>query len=114
MTPLANVWLLRPATTPLIVIGLVLKICCPRATALRASLYESCDLRFFHPSNTVNAVELKSTPVGFRPTGSLIPMKNGCSEIATGPPDAPCALRLPAEWSRACAVNSPVSKATIC
>ena len=43
-----------------------------------------------------------------------MPMKNDCLASGSGPPSAPCDRRLPAFLSRACAVNSPISKATIC
>ena len=63
--------------------------------------------------NIVNALGSKGAPVGFKPTGSLMPVKNGCADSATGPPVAPRALRLPARRSRVCAVNSASSNSTI-
>ncbi len=120
VTPFGNVCSFRPAT-PLRTIGLVLKISWPRAMArrarsMRSSVSPSAPPRRSrdHASKIVNARGSNGVLVGFRPTGSLIPMKNGCCESATRPALARrrrAAGRRPR--SQTCAVNNPVSKATM-
>ena len=112
VTPFGNVWLLRPAT-PEMTIDLVLKICCPRAIARRELVVASRPFRLPHASKMVKAFGSNAAPVGFRPTGSLMPVKNGCRASTAGPPPAPSARSDPASRSRAWAVNRPVSNATI-
>src|SRR5262245_29278370 len=110
VTPLANVAPLRPAT-PLIVNAFVLKMVSPRAIACRVSVSRSGGepLSRVHAANRVNTFGSNDAPVGFSPTGSLIPTKNACLESALGPPCAPSDRRLPARRSRTCAVNNLVS-----
>src|SRR2546427_430632 len=89
VTPLGNVTPLRPAT-PLIVIGFVSKICWPRAIDRRAAANGSdAGASAAQALKSVNAFLSKGAPVGLRPTGSLMPTKNGCAERAVGPPAAP-------------------------
>src|SRR5215467_4270590 len=81
VTPFENVWLFKPAT-PEITIGLVLKIVSPRAIALRVRVVSSAGRPASddHAANSPKTFGSKAAPVGFRPTGSLIPTKNGWRE----------------------------------
>jgi hypothetical protein len=113
VTRLGNVWLFNPAT-PAITIGFVLKTSWPRAMARRAwGISRGPPDAFIQASNSVKARGSKRRPVGFNPTGSLIPMKNGSADKAIGPPFAPAARNCPASSLSACAVNSAVSNSTI-
>jgi len=78
LKPFGKVSLLSPAT-PWITIGLVLKISWPRAMAARArATSRRSPLKLAHLSKIVKARGSNAAPVGFRPTGSLIPVKKSC------------------------------------
>src|SRR5574342_680982 len=59
--------------------GCVLKISSPRAIAVRAAVYLLLSelVRFSHGRKMVKAAGSNAAPVGFPPSGSLIPGKKG-------------------------------------
>src|SRR5437773_2548541 len=83
---LENLWPFRPAT-PLIRNVFVLNSCCPRAIERRACVNGSFSELFseLHALNSVNTFGVNAALLGFRPTGSLIPVKKGCRDTACGP-----------------------------
>ena len=59
-------------------------------------------------------LKLKGTGlVGSKPTGSLVPIKKFCWLSACGPPWAPFAVKSPARKSKDCALDNPISNATM-
>src|SRR5690242_11600179 len=85
VTPFGKVKLLRPAT-PLSTIGLVLKMTSPRAIDRRARSASSDADRLGRAQapNNEKALGSNGVPAGFIPTGSLMPMKNGCLDSVKG------------------------------
>src|SRR5262249_7848853 len=71
--------------------------------------------RLAHAWKRVKIVGVNDSPVGFCPSGSLMPTKKlaSCRCRAVGPPVAPRASRAPAFVSTICAVQTPVSKAPL-
>ena len=99
--------------TPVRLIDLELKSASPRATDACAGV--CADVA--HAENRVIAGPAGSTVGGTLVESivrSLMPTKNGCANSSTGPLVAPLTISAPAEKSKTCAVDKPVSKIDDC